>query len=95
VKKHAENIKMKLKYEMTVMEIDGSNMAIPVGCTDFRGVIHMNETTADILTVLKNDVTEDQIVSELLKIYDASDEQIRQSVKKVIAVLDENNLLCD
>ncbi len=85
---------MKLKYEMEMMEIDGSPMAVPVDDGDeFRGVLHMNETTADILEILKNDVTEDEIVAAMKELYDADEAQICHNVEKVLGILCQYGLL--
>lgn len=85
---------MKLKYEMTTIEIDDSIMAVPVDCDEkFNGIIRMNETTAEILELLKSDMTEEQIVNELLSKYDAPRETIQGSVKRVVDTLRANNLL--
>lgn len=86
---------MKLKYEMTFIDIDGSPMAVPVdGSEEFRGVLHMNNTTADILRCLENDVTEDEIVAALKEEYDATEEDIRRNAQKVITILREYDLIC-
>jgi len=85
---------MKLKYEMEMMEIDGSPMAVPVDSGDeFRGVLHMNETTADILEILKNDVTEGELVAAMKELYDADEAQIRRNVEKVLGILRQYGLL--
>lgn len=85
---------MKLKYEMEVLEIDGSPIAVPIDSGDeFRGVLYMNETTQDILNILKNNVTINQLISELKNIYDSSDEEICTNVDKVLGILREYKLL--
>lgn len=85
---------MKLKYTMEIIELDGRPMAVPVDAGDeFSGVLHMNETTADILEILKNDVTEDEIVVKLKEEYEAPEEDIRRNVQKVMGILRENGLI--
>lgn len=87
---------MKLKYELSYMDVDGTEVAVPVNSGDeFRGVLHMNSTVADILKCLENDVTEDDIVGTLKKEYDATEEEIRSRVRKTAEILRENGLLCE
>lgn len=87
---------MKLKYEMTTMEMDGELVAVPMDCDDdFRGILRMNETTADILQQLGQDTAEENIVAALLKEYDATEEQIRTSVRKVLDILRQEKLLLE
>ena len=85
---------MKLKYKMTTMNMDGEIMAVPIECdSKFYGIIRMNDTTAEILELLKEETSEEQIIDKLLSEYDADRETIGKSVKKVIDVLKDNDLL--
>lgn len=85
---------MKLKYELSFEEIDSETVAVPVNAADdFRGVLHMNGITSDIIKILENNVTEDEIVSVLKKSYAATEEQLYLSVRKIIGILRENGLL--
>jgi len=87
---------MKLKYNFTTMDVDGELMAVPMDCDDdFRGLLRMNEVTADILKQLKKETTEDEIVAALLKEYNATEQQIRSDVQKVLGILRQENLLLD
>jgi len=87
---------MKLKYEMVTMDMDGSIMAIPADSGDeFIGVLHMNGITADILELLKNDVTMEEAVTALKNEYDATDDEIRRSVQKVVNILRDYSLIIE
>lgn len=87
---------MKLKYKMEVMDLDGSPVAIPADCDEnFRGILQMNGTTADILKCLEKEVTEDEIVAALEKQYNAAAEQIHGSVQKVVSILREHQLIAE
>lgn len=87
---------MKLKYELSYIDLDGTPMAIPVGCEEeFRGVLHMNQTTADILRCLEADVTEDEVVAALKQEYDAAEDEIRARVQEAVRLLRENGLLSE
>lgn len=87
---------MKLKYEMEIVDIDGSPVAIPVNANEeFSGVLRMNDTTKDIIDVLKNDISEEEIVTILKRKYDATEEQIHSSVQKVLGILREYKLIIE
>jgi len=88
---------MKLKYKLEVLDMAGSPIAVPVDCSEneFRGIVQINGTTESILRELENDVTEDEIVAALKNEYDATEEQIRHSVRKVVHVLQKNGLLIE
>jgi len=87
---------MKLKYEMTILDMDGDPMAVPVNSgKEFRGVLHMNETTEDILKCLETDVTEEEIVAAMKREYDAAEEDIRRNVQKVVDILREYQLITE
>jgi len=87
---------MKLKYVMEVLDMDGSPIAVPIDSGDeFRGLLHMNGTTEDIIKCLMNDVTEDEIVSSMKNEYDATEEQLRHSVRKVIEILRKYELITE
>lgn len=91
---YREDNNMKLKYKMTTMNMDGEIMAVPIECdSKFYGIIRMNDTTAEILELLKEETSEEQIIDKLLSEYDADRETIGKSVKKVIDVLKDNDLL--
>lgn len=86
---------MKNKYIFERMELDGSIVAVPVGenAADFHAVLNLNEEAMRILEILKDDVTEQDIVSKLLLEYDATEEQITPLVHGFIEQLRQEGLL--
>lgn len=75
---------MKLKYNFVVNEVADKRVAVPVGgdLDDFRGFIKMNDVGEYIFNMLKNDVTEDEIVEAMKKDYaDTPESEIRETVK--------------
>jgi len=87
---------MKLKYRITTLEMDNELMAVPMDKDkDFRGILRMNGTTAFILKELETERTEDELVKALLDEYDASEEEIRESVRLVIDELRKSGLLVE
>lgn len=77
------------------MELDDHIVAIPVGknIADFRGVIKMNETAARILELLKNDISEIEIVESLVEEYEVARELLSEDVHKCILELQDKGLL--
>ena len=76
---------MKLKYNFVTNEVADKIVAVAVGddLEKFNGFIKMNDVGAYIFNMLKNDVTEDEIVAALQKDFeDATEEEIREAVKE-------------
>ena len=76
---------MKLKYQFVVNEVADQYVAVAVGAAleAFNGFIKMNDVGAEIFDLLKNEITLDEIVAEMLKKYpDASEEEARETVKE-------------
>ena len=73
---------MKLKVDFEIMELDDETVAIPLGKNAklFHGVIKMNDTGAYIMNLLKEDISEEDIVRLIDMEYDASKEQIAADV---------------
>ena len=68
---------MKLRYEFSVMEMDGEYMAVPVGenAGTFNGMLRMNEVSAEILDLLKEDPTPEAVHRILRERYPDSDDR--------------------
>lgn len=77
---------MRLKYTFETMELDDQVVAVPVGegAEAFHGVIRLNETGAFIFELLKNDMTERDIVDAMKKEYDASAESLTADIHRYI-----------
>lgn len=86
---------MKLKYEFEMMELDDSTIAVPVGCgvQDFRAAIRLNTSAAEIFGLLKDDTTEEEIVSELIKRHGDNAKEVAELVREFIEKLKESQLL--
>ena len=68
---------MKLRYEFSVMEMDGEYMAVPVGdnAEQFNGMLRMNDVSAGILDLLKEDTTPEAVHRVLRERYPGSDDR--------------------
>ena len=87
---------MKLRYNFVTNKVADKIIAVAVGedAEKFNGFIKMNETGAYIFNMLKNNVTEDEIVASLEKEYEgASLEELRNTVSRFIASLKESDVM--
>ena len=86
---------MKLKYNFVMNDVAGKKVAVAVGddLTRFNGFIKMNDIGAYIFNMLKNDVTEDDIVAAMVKDYpDATEAEIRETVHDFVSQLIEKGI---
>jgi hypothetical protein len=77
---------MKLKKEF-ITHNDGNEQIMVGAGTEFNGLVRSNKTAAFIIDCLKNDTTEEKIVSAMLEKYDATEDVISADVKRIIATL--------
>ncbi|MGN0451426.1 MAG: PqqD family protein [Acutalibacteraceae bacterium] len=87
---------MKLKYNFVTNEVADKIVAVAVGddLEKFNGFIKMNDVGAYIFNMLKNDVTEDEIVAAMQKDFeDATEEEIREAVKEFTDKLKESDVI--
>ena len=87
---------MKLKYNFVTNEVADKIVAVAVGddLEKFNGFIKMNDVGAYIFNMLKNDVTEDDIVAAMKKDFeDATEEEIREAVKEFTDKLRESDVI--
>ena len=62
---------MKLKYEFVITQIDEQSVAIPVGeaSEEFNGIIRLNDTAKEIIEMLCEDTSLEEIVNSLYEKY--------------------------
>lgn len=86
---------MKLKYTFEIMEMDDQVVAVPVGdnADGFRGILKLNQTAAEILNLLMNEKSIDEIKEELAKKYSSDIGEIDKAVDDFIANLIKENIL--
>ena len=86
---------MKSRYNFEKMELDGEIVAVPVGenAADLHAVLNLNEEAMRILELLKDDTTEQAIVSQLLSEYDCTEEEVTPLVHTFIDQLRQEGLL--
>ena len=87
---------MKLKYEFVTNEVADKIVAVAVGedLDNFNGFLKMNDISAFMFDLLKNDVTEDDIVKAMIEKYpNEAESEIKETVSGFVAQLKENDLL--
>lgn len=87
---------MKLRYNFVTNEVADKIVAVAVGddLQKFNGFIKMNDIGAYIFNMLKNDVTEDDIVAAMKKDYnDATEEEIKETVSEFVGKLKDADVL--
>ena len=87
---------MKLRYEFSVMEMDGEYIAVPVGenAGSFNGMLRMNEVSAEILDLLKEDTTPEAVHRILRERYpDSDDREIGEALTAFLNQLIREGLL--
>ena len=85
---------MKLKYHFESVAVGDSLQMIPVGCDSFNGVITVNDTMKDIMELLEEERTEEEIVSSMLELYyGVTWEELTLAVQQVCTDLRKEGLL--
>ena len=87
---------MKLRYVFSVMEMDSEFMAVPVGenAGSFNGMLRMNQVSAEILDLLKEDTTPEAVHQILRERYpDSADREIGEALTTFLNQLIREGLL--
>ena len=87
---------MKLRYEFSVMEMDGEYMAVAVGenAGGFNGMLRMNGSSAEILELLKEETTPEEVHQRLRERYpDSDDREIGEQLAAFVNQLIREGLL--
>lgn len=80
---------LKLNKNFLVHKTGRETIIVPTADADFSGVVKGNKTLGSILDLIKKDTTEEKIIDEMLKIYDAPRDLIEIDVKTTIGQLRE------
>lgn len=78
---------MRLNNEFLLYNTKNNGYLVPVGSSEFSGLVKGNRTVGVILDYLQVDTTEDEIVRKMLERFDATEELIRRDVKDTVAKL--------
>ncbi len=78
---------MKLKKGFITYDTDSESMLIPSGSVSFSGLVKGNRTLGAVLTLLKEETTEAEIIASMKNRFDAPEEVIASDVAKVLSEL--------
>ena len=78
---------MKLKKGFITYDTDSESMLIPSGSVSFSGLVKGNRTLGAILSLLKEETTEAEIIASMKNRFDAPEEVIASDVAKVLSEL--------
>lgn len=86
---------MKLNYSFELMEMDDEVVAVPVGdnAGKLHGIVKLNSTGAEILKMIQEEKSEEEIVEELGKKYDSSLEEIKGFVSGFLKQMADAGLI--
>ena len=87
---------MKLRYELTMMDMGGEIAAVPVGesAGKFHGMLKLNDMAADILKQLTEDTTPEKVHAYLKEKYpESTDREIGEALSAFLNQLIREGLL--
>lgn len=84
---------MKIKDIFEEEVIGTDTVMVSMDNTILNGIVRANETAAYIISQLKSQVTEDELISNLSSKYGISFEHASRSVKKILSQLRDLKLL--
>lgn len=86
---------MKLKYKLVFQLVGNDYMGVAVGdsAKQFGDILQLNEVGYDIVSLMKEEISRDEIVEKLLDIYDDDRDTVGKYVDEVVEYLTENELL--
>ena len=80
---------MKLSPNFYSHRIGDETVLVPVGGTDFSGMVRGNAVFGAVLELMKTETTEEEIVAAMTARFDAPEDVIAGDVKKVLSKLRE------
>ena len=78
---------MKLKKEFISHDTDVESLLVPTGSAGWSGLVKGNKTLGAILTLLKDDTTENEIIAAMKARFDAPEEVIARDVSRALTEL--------
>ncbi|MBO4473532.1 MAG: PqqD family protein [Clostridiales bacterium] len=78
---------MKLKKQYIPHDTADESLLVPTADAPFSGVVRGNKTLGVILSYLKEDTTEEEIIAAMTARFDAPEEVIARDVRKAIEEL--------
>lgn len=86
---------MRIKDGFVLRDVASSTMVIAVGerSKTFKGMIKMNKTAKDIWLYIEQGLDTDQIVFNMSKKYNESEDKVKEDVLNIISSLLKNDII--
>lgn len=86
---------MKLRYKLDITAVEDEIIAVPLDTAGkFNGVITINETMKDILELLAEDITEEELTSAMMQKYkNVSWEEMQKTIHTICVDLKNEGIL--
>lgn len=86
---------MKLKYKIQINEVAGQYVAVAIGedAKKFKSIVFLNKVGRFIMELLKEETTENEIVSSVLNNYEGDSIIIREETLSFIKRLKELDVI--
>ncbi len=78
---------MKLNNDFLVHTSGNETVVVPTGKAAFSGIVKGNLTLGAMLEILKNDVSEEELIKKMKEQYDAPDGAIEKDIRKLLGSL--------
>jgi len=87
---------MKLKYSFVTNEVADKIVAVAIGddMAKFNGFIKMNKTGAEIFNFLKDEISMENLIAEMAKLYpEETEATVTEVVEGFVAELEKSGVL--
>ena len=78
---------MKIKKEFIIHETGSETMLVATGKANFSGLVKGNKMLGEILSLMKEDTTEAEVVRRMRDKFEAPEGKIEEDVHKVVSEL--------
>ena len=78
---------MKLKDDFIFHEVDNETILVSASSSAFSGIVRGNRTFGEVLKLLKDDTTEEQVCAEMRSRFEAPEGLIEKDVDMVLSKL--------
>ena len=86
---------MKLKIAFITHDTGSESLLVPSGGAGWSGIVRGNKTLGAILALLKEDTTEEAVITAMKQRFDAPEDIVVRDVKKVVFELRKIGALDD
>lgn len=86
---------MKLKYQFVFQPLGKTYMGVPVGESAklFHGMLQLNEVGYDIVSLMTEEISREEMADKLLEIYDTDRETVLTYIDQSVDYLTEQGVL--